>query len=109
MARKKEEKIKWSFKNILIGIVVVWFLIATLIEVPWRLIQIRYGFLPWIYKDTWGKGWKLWVFMAVYAGIETAILYALLKYLDGNTGIYAMMFFYALFFHWVWSSQWDED
>ncbi len=105
----KKQKIEWNLQNILIAIGMGVLLILTLIEVPWALIEIKYGFLPWIYKDKWGKGWKLWAFMVVYAGIETALFYALLINIHQNTGGMVVPCLYVVFFLWVWCSQWNED
>ncbi len=74
----KKQKIEWNLQNILIAIGVVWFLIVGLLSAPWVLIKIKRGFLPWIYKDEWGKGWKLFAFRVAYVGAEFVIFYLLL-------------------------------
>ncbi len=93
MGRGLNRQVKWSFKNILIGIGVVWFLIVGLLSAPWVLIRIKRGFLPWIYKDEWGKGGKLFAFRLVYVGAEMGILYALVgKHFNNWWYLLAIMF-----------------
>ncbi len=64
----KQSSVIEKLANIVIVLVAVWCLF-------YRGYIPSKGILPWVYKDKWGGGWKLFAFRVLYVGCELAVIY----------------------------------
>ncbi len=72
-------------------------------------VGIKKGFLPWFYKDEWGRGGKLFVFRIVYVGIELLIIYALFHDILGKESYNWVLILFIVTLFWMTYDDKNED
>ena len=81
------KKIVRFFKEVL-AFILSPLLILLLIWLPGsNVLPIWHGFLPWFYKDSWPRDWRMVLFALVYAAAETWVFFWFVAYfLDERCG-----------------------
>lgn len=83
--------------EVIAGVIFIWLLLHRLECV----FSFKYGFLPWLYKEEWGGGWKKLLFMAGYAVAETGLVHLLVILSEKEVGWLFYSCVYVFFLFWA--------